>query len=257
MRRHVLARTGVVPRPGVAFTEPVSSPEDVPPTTSSGFGLRMEKVLRAAQREAAEIIASAEQDAAALLSRTRLDAEAESRERRQAWADRERAVAEAVRAGAEQVAVAQRQATENLEAVELEAQRIRGHAHNRAAEIQAAAEEAAAETVRQARLEVERLERVRDASRADLDRVVRTLGGMRDALAYELEARPGDPSHPTSRSQNPQHQNPVPQPRDGGIGIGTRPGDFRRARTAGIVPDPESGPDVTAPRAAHGSATRH
>ena len=212
----------------------------------------MEKVLRAAQREAAEIIASAAQDAASLLSRTRLDAEAEDRERRQVWADRERAVAEAVRAGAEQVAVAERQATEILEAVELEAQRIRGHAHSRAAEIQAAAEESAAESVRQARLEVERLERVRDASRADLDRVVRTLGGMRDALAYELEARPGDPSRAT-----PMAQNPVPQPRDRGIGIGTRPGDFRRARTAGIVPDPESGSEATAPRAAHGSATRH
>ena len=241
----------------MAFTEPVSSPEDLPPTTNSGFGLRMEKVLRAAQREAAEIVASAEQDAASLLSRARLDAEAEDRKQRQAWADRERAVAEAVRVGAEQVAVAQRQATEILEAVESEAQRIRGHAHNRAAEIQAAAEEAAAETVQQARLEVERLERVRDASRADLDRVLRTLGGMRDALAYELEARPGDPSPAAPLSRNPPYQNPVPQPRDRGIGIGTRPGDFRRARTAGIVPDPESGSDGTPPRAAHGSATRN
>jgi hypothetical protein len=197
VRRHVWDRTGVVAGPGVAFTEPVSSPENVPPTTNSGFGLRMEKVLRAAQREAAEIIASAQQDAASLLSRSRLDAEAEDRERRQGWA--------------------------------------------------------AAETVRQGRLEVERLERVRDASRADLDRVVRTLGGMRDALAYELEARPGDPSH--AAPQAPGSSNSLPQPR--GIGIGTRPGDFRRARTAGIVPDPESGSDGTPPRATHGSATRH
>jgi hypothetical protein len=213
----------------------------------------MEKVLRAAQREAAEIIASAEHDAAALLSRSRVDAEAEDRERRQVWADRERAVADAVRGAAEQVAMAQRQATEILEAAELEAQRIRGRAHNRAAEIQVAAEAAAAETVQQARLEVERLERVRDASRADLDRVVRTLGGMRDALAYEMEARPGDPAHaaPPARAS----QDSLAQPR--GIGIGTRPGDFRRARTAGIVPDPESGSGGTPPRATHGSATRH
>ncbi len=224
-------------------------PEDSPPTTNAGFGLRMEKMLRAAQSEAAEIVANAEQDAAGLLSRARLDAEAEDRQRRQGWVERERAVAEAVRAGAEEVASTQRQAAENLKAVELEAQRIRGH--NRAAEISAAAEAAAAETVRQARLEVERLERVRDAARADLDRVMRTLGGMRDALAYELESRPAEPA------PAPAAQQPVPQPRAGrGAGIGNRPGDFRRARTAGIVPDPETVPDGQLRSPAHEPVTR-
>ena len=245
----------------MTFTEPVSMPEDSPPTTNSGFGLRMEKVLRAAQREAAEIVGNAEQDAAALLSRARMEAENEDRRRRQGWAEREQAVADAVRAGAEEVAAAQRQAVEIRDAVELEAQRIRGHAHNRAAEISAAAEEAAAEAVRQGRLEVERLERVREAARADLDRVMRTLGGMRDALAYELETRPAPGAGPTAFAAGPQspapQQAPVPQPRVGhGTGIGNRPGDFRRARTAGIVPDPETGPDGPVRAPAQDSVTR-
>ncbi len=217
----------------------------------------MEKVLRAAQREAAEIVANAEQDAAALLSRARLEAEAEDHLRRQGWVEREQAVAEAVRSGAEEVAAAQRQAAEIRDAVELEAQRVRGHAHNRAAEIAAAAEEAAAERVQQARLEVERLERVREAARADLDRVVRTLGGMRDALAYELEARPAPPAEPAAASDTtgPGPHSPIPQQRASiGAGIGNRPGDFRRARTAGIVPDPEPAPD--GPARAHESVPR-
>ena len=251
-------------------------PEDSPSTTNAGFGLRMEKMLRAAEREAAEIRANAEQDAAGIVSRARLEAEVEDRERRQGWMERERTVADAVRAGAEQVGAAQRQAAEIMETVELEAQRIRGHAHNRAKEISAAAEEAAAATVRRAQLEVERLERVQAAARGDLDRVMRTLGGMRDALAYELESQPpqreagqreAGPREPVQRdggppapgqqvppAQTPPSQAPVPQPRGGALG--GRPGDFRRARTAGIVPDPE--PTATQPvrRPAHESVTR-
>jgi hypothetical protein len=223
-------------------------PEDSPPTSNPGFGLRMEKVLRAAQREAAEIIANAEQDAAALMSRVRIDVEAEDRKRRQDWVERERAVAEAVRSGAEEVAAAHRQATEIVDAAEHEAQRIRGHAHNRAAEINAAAEAAAEEQVRLGQLEVERLERVRDAARADLERLVRTMGGMRDALAYELETRPA----PEAPAPGPPHR---PGPPAGGIG--NRPGDFRRARTAGIVSDPDPAGDSPVRRSAHEPANRN
>jgi hypothetical protein len=173
----------------------------------------MEKVLRAAQREADEIRENAELDADALLSRARTEAEAEAEDlrRHRLWADREAAVGEA-----------ERQSTDGLAA---------------------ARQQAADQHLQQAHAEVERLGRVRDATRADLNRLIRALSGMRDALAYELDPRAAAPCTGADPIPTPRGPASPPGPSDNGAspgrpGLGNRPGDYRRSRAA--APDPES-----------------
>jgi cell division septum initiation protein DivIVA len=231
----------------VAFTGHVPGRQDPPPAADEpqpGLGHRIEKVLRAAQREADEIRENAELDADALLSRARAEVEAEDLRRHRLWADREAAVGEAERQSTDGLAAARQQAAELLAAAEQEAQCIRGHAHNRAHEIRTAAEQAAERHLQQAHAEVERLGRVRDATRADLNRLIRALSGMRDALAYELDPRAAAPRTGADPIPRPRGPASPPGPSDNGAspgrpGLGNDPGDYRRSRAA--APDPDTG----------------
>ncbi len=154
----------------------------------AGPGRRMEKLLRAAEEEAQQIRAQASREVAAVLSRARTEAQEEQDELRTRWAQREAAVAETERAIGAAVTEAQQQVRGLLEAAERDAQHIRREAHERAEQMRLYAEHAAGQRSEQARAGVDRLVALQTEVRADLERLLRTLGGVRDALAYELRA---------------------------------------------------------------------
>jgi hypothetical protein len=177
---------------------------------------------------------------------TELDAH--ERERCRDWQAREAAVVEAEARAAAELAAAHQHAAELHAQADREAQLIRGHAHNRAQQITAAAEQAAAQKVAQAGAEVERLQRLRESTRAEIQRLLRTLDGIRDALAYDLESAtpqiPSQQSAPpqsaaataaTRRSGGPATVSGAAAEVDPGAALGQRRGDLHRARLSGLV----------------------
>jgi hypothetical protein len=169
----------------------------------TGPGRRMEKLLRAAEEEAQEIRAQAAREVAAVLARARSEAQDEQDEMRARWAQREAAVADTERAIAAAVADAQQQVRSLLETAERDAQHIRREAHERAEQMRLYAENAATQRSEQARAGVDRLVGIQTEVRADLERLMRTLGGVRDALAYELRAGAPAPSASASADDSP------------------------------------------------------
>jgi hypothetical protein len=156
----------------VADAEGVSGATVHATAGANGFGVHLDRLLRAAEEEAAEIRRMAEQAAAALLTQAHIEIDRHEREQRDRWDEREAAVAAAEKRATDEWTAA-RQAAAALLAdttaqVEDEAQRIRGHAFNRAKEIAEQAEQAAAETTRLAAEEVKRLHEVRDSARAEI-----------------------------------------------------------------------------------------
>ncbi len=160
-----------------------------------GLGRRLDRLLRAAEEEASQIHAEAERAAAALLTQAHAEIDRHEREQRRSWTDREAALADAERRAAATVAAAEERAGVLLADATARAQRVAEDARRRAAEIVDAAERSATATARAVRAELAQQLQLRDAARSELRRLVRTLDGLRDALAYELDAaetRDGD-----------------------------------------------------------------
>jgi cell division septum initiation protein DivIVA len=128
------------------------------------------------------------------------------------WEQRQAVLTEAEHRAAAEVAADQEQARALISDAEREATLIRGRAHSRAQEIVDAAQRAASEITRNATARVEILTRLRDETQADISRLLRTVDGIRNALAYELEAAaattaeppPPDPAE-LSASQHTPH----------------------------------------------------
>ncbi|HEY0813777.1 MAG TPA: hypothetical protein VGE11_10905 [Pseudonocardia sp.] len=212
----------------------------------AGPGRRMEKLLRAAEEEAKEIRAQATREVAAVLARARADAEQEQDEHRARWAQREAAIADAERAMAAAAAEAQQQVRALLEVAERDAQHIRREAHDWAEQTRLYAEHTAAQRTEQARAAVERLVGVQAEVRADLERLMRTLSGVRDALAYELRA--GAPAGEEVTAPVSGRGGNMPRFRPAGLarpGPGWTPSPGQRAESpspdqGGGGPDPQS-----------------
>jgi hypothetical protein len=201
-----------------------------------GFGAHLDRLLRAAEQEAVQIREVAERRAAALLTEAHAEIARHEQDRRQEWQEREAAVAAAERCAADELAAAREQAAQLVAAAEQEAQGIVGRARVRAEEITSAASEAVERGRRDAAHELERLSQLRDAARAEIQRLLRSLDGVRGALAYELD------------TAVPAVQAPERSPRevtDGHAGskrtsaaaaaIGRRRGDLHRARYSGLA----------------------
>lgn len=209
-------------------------------TPSGGLGPRMDRLLRAAEQEAAEIRQGAERYAAALLTQAHAEIDRHDRDRRREWQDREAAVAESEQRAAVDLAAAREQAaglvSDARAEAEVEAQRIRGHAYNGAKEIIQAAERSAAEQVAAAAQEVERLEQLREAARAEVQRLLRTLDGVRVALAYDLETGVGSAvpaQHVSLREESGAARGGRA---DEAVGaLGRRRGDRHRTRHIGLA----------------------
>ena len=162
------------------------------------LGPQMEKVLRAAGREAAELRESAHAEANVVLARAREAAEVSEARLRERWNQLRAAEAAAERQAQMVLDAAGRRADELISAAEEEARSARDRAHEQVKQTLEDTAHTAHQLLEQGRLEVERLESMRDSVRAELDRLLRALTGVRDALSYELQARSGPPSDSTA-----------------------------------------------------------
>lgn len=211
---------------------PVSSPSG-----DGGLGPRLDRLLRAAEQEALQVRESAERRAGALLTEAHAEIARHEQDRRQEWQERQAVLAAAEHRGAVEMTAAREQAAQLVAAAESEAQHIRGRALLQAREISDAAEQDIEQRHREAAAELDRLTRLRDVTRAEIMRLLRTLDGIREALAYDL-----DPDLTRSPTR-------VPAPNNGGAeekpaapvglsaaraAIGRRRGDLHRTRHSGL-----------------------
>ena len=140
--------------------------------------------------------------------------------RSRSWDDREAAVAAAEERAAAALTTAHEEAAQLVAAAHAEAHRVRSRAQLQAREITEAAEQ-----------EAERLVLLRDSTRAEIQRLLRTLDGIRDALAYELQT--GVPIPPQAR-QDADRQAVRTTTSAGAAAIGRRRGDLHRTRHIGL-----------------------
>jgi hypothetical protein len=214
-----------------------SAEADVAPSPAGegGLGARLNRLMQAAETEAAQVREAAERRAAALLAEAHAEIARHEQDRRREWQEHEAALAAAEQRVAVELTEAREQAVQLAEAAEHEAQSIRGQAHLRAREINDAAEESIEQLRCNAAQELERLTTLRDATRAEIQRLLRSLDGVRDALAYELDAAvPGGSAPTPSKTATAVEGSAVPQPIAAAAAIGRRRGDIHRARLSGL-----------------------
>jgi chromosome segregation ATPase len=167
----------------------------------SGFGYRAERILRAAQHEAAELRASAAQEVAALVEQARADAEQKRHEleqqliQRAAVQDHEAAQRNADIRGREQAAAAaveaaRQEAEEVRSSAVAAAQALRTDAEAHAKDIRLEVERYVRQQKEVAQRELERLASVGSDARAELDR-------LRKLLAAELQSYVDSPQSST------------------------------------------------------------
>lgn len=159
-----------------------------PGNDGGGFGVRVERVLKLAEREAAELRGKAAAGATGLVEKARAEAEQHRHQAEQALIAR---AAQMDQKAAERTAdlnTREREITENLESAHHEAESIltaagsdaaaeRSKAEQRAGNVLCQAEEAAHQQRDSAAREVERLAAVQDGIRAELARLHRVLDG--------------------------------------------------------------------------------
>lgn len=179
---------------------------------AQGFGYRVEKLLRTAEQEAAEVRSSATREATALLERAREDAEAHRHEVEQSLiartamleqeaTHRKVELDERERQIAEQGEAAREDAERMLSEVSRQSEQLRQDARARAEQELLKAEKAIRERHEAAEQELGRLRSLHDEVRGQLARLL-------DSLAGEFGERRG--------TQPQQQQQPVParpQPR--------------------------------------------
>lgn len=194
-----------------------------------GFGYRVEKLMRTAEQEAAEVRTSAAREATALLERARADAEAHRHEveqsliTRTAMLDQEAAqrkveLDERERQIGEQAA-ASRQEAERMHAdVKRQAEQVRQEAQARAEQERVKVEKAIRERQAAAEQELGRLRSLHDEVRGQLARLLESLAGefSTTSLPYTGPSRTqGQHAHQGQSSQrgHAQQQHPQPYPR--------------------------------------------
>lgn len=153
-----------------------------------GFGYRVEKLLRVAEQEAAEVRSTASREATGLLERAREDAEAHRHEVEQSLIARTASLdGEATRRRIE-LDERERQITEHTAAARDEATRMLADVHRQAEQIKQAAQAdaeqqhaAAEKAIRERRVEAEqeltRLSELRTDVRGNLGRLLESLSG--------------------------------------------------------------------------------
>ncbi|MDN5917688.1 MAG: hypothetical protein L0I76_21760 [Pseudonocardia sp.] len=180
-----------------------------PVADERSFGLRVERVLQSAEREAADLrdkaaaeaaalLGSARSEAATLLSTARSEAEQRRRQTEQALLGRAATLDAEFTSRAAALDARQREVDDRIATADREAERIREEAERAAADERAGAERRAAdlmrhaeEAVREQRADashdVDRLSVLRDEVRAELSR-------LRGVLGSELDREPVTPA---------------------------------------------------------------
>lgn len=210
-----------------------TQPERQPPTPAtpgidvsepgpSGFGYRVERLLRVAEQEAAEVRATATREAGALLERAREDAEAHRHEAEQDLISRTAALEEEAARQEVEIARREQEAIDRIASAREESGRMVAEARSecerthRQAQDQLAGERAAAEEhLRERRLSAEReLDRLRglhDETRSQLARLLESLA-TEFGVTHRHPTAPGPRprSRPdTARSEEPTLAVPV------------------------------------------------
>jgi cell division septum initiation protein DivIVA len=234
--------------------EPAAEGPDRPVTAGSGVGHRLEALLAAAEREAAEIRELAEAHAAALLTQAHAELDRHDHDQQQRWRQRDSALIDRERRLGAAETAAREQAAEVLGAAEHQARTILAEARLEARAITDTAREEAGQRLARSRAECERLERRREHAHAEIARLLRTLDGLRTALAYELNTDhttdPDQPAEPGGADPAPQHPHTAPDgaassparvsvtdSADGWL-LGRRRGDHRRVPITGLDDPP-------------------
>lgn len=172
---------------------------------------------------------------------TRTNGDSQADDLRWRRGQRDPAVADGERLTADTLAEAKRTAAMMIEAAERDARMIRARAEDHAEQLRVQGEHAARQSVEQARAEVAQLVGVRKGVRAELERLSRTLGGIREALTYELQSGPDD------TGRRPAADTPEPP-------LGNRARVAERFRPSGLnrpgpgwvpVPRPDAEPSTT------------
>ena len=196
------------------------------PAEERGFGVRVERVLQAAEDEAADLRRKAATEATELLDRARTDAERQRRQTEQALLGRAATLDREFTSRGDALDTRERQVEEMLESARREADAIRGEAEVAAAHERAEAERRAAELVREAEIEAQdqrsgaardvgRLSSLRDEVRDELRRVE---GLLRDELGREpvdstvddaLFGRTGPEAEPAAEGGDPRSTDPA------------------------------------------------
>ena len=195
-------------------------PDEQAPSTAAvsepdqtGFGYRVERLLRAAEDEANEVRSRAAREATAVLERAREDAETHRHHVEQNLIARTAALEEE---GArrdtelhrreyeveERIASAREESNRMLAEVRLESDRLRQEAADQVARERTAAEEQEQERRVRAERELDRLRGMHDEVRAQLARLL-------EALAKEF----GMNRVPHARAQTPRRAHDLPHPR--------------------------------------------
>lgn len=199
-----------------------ASPED-------GFGFRAEKLLRLAEQEAAETRSSAGRESAAIIEKSRTEAERHRHEAEQALiartavleqqaAQRSTELQEREKQIADQLAAARQQAEEMHAAAVRAAERLREESEAAAEDVRARSEAAMQRRRQQAEQEVARLARIRSDARSELGRLAELLATeLSGQVTSAAPAAPADAPDPT-RSTPPS---PGSSP--------TRPGSSQKA----------------------------
>jgi len=194
----------------LANQRPAADTED-----TQSFGHRVEKILRMAELEAAEIRRKATDEASALMEKARVEAEAyrHDAERQlinratqldQEAARRSSAIQERETEVAGELAAAKQRADEMRADAEQEAQRVREHAEALARQTRTQAEKAAQEQRELAAREVAHLAKVQDEARSGIRRLHRMLASeleLSEALSG-AEATPQPRSAPDAAGNN-------------------------------------------------------
>ena len=201
-----------------------------------GLGAHLDRLLRAAEHEATEIREVAQRRAAALLTEAQAEIARHEQDRRRAWQEREAALLAAEQRSADELAAARDQAAQLVTAADQEAEGILGRACRRAEEISVVAAKTVDRGRRDAAQELERLVELRDAARAEVQRLLRSLDGLREALTYELDAASrGVSAREQAQEPRAATEAPAGPASAAATAIGRRRGDLHRARYSGLA----------------------
>lgn len=159
----------------------------------SGFGLRVEKLLRAAEQEAADTRDGATREAAALVEQARVDAESHRREVEDALSARDAEIDKKALRRTVELDERERQVSEQSAAARDEADRLLAEARGRAEQIGADARSQAAHQLAETEKAVD--ER-RTAADDELNRLRTVRRGVRGDLARMLAALAGELQRP-------------------------------------------------------------
>jgi chromosome segregation ATPase len=177
---------------------------------AQGFGYRVEKLLRAAEQEAAEVRTAASREATALLEQARKEAEAHRHEVEQALITRTTALDQQAAQRKVELDERERQIVEQAAAAREEAERVLAEVRRRAEHI---LEDAKADAERERRAADKAIRDRREEAMEELNRLRGLHDEVRGQLSRLLESLANEFGEQLEPRQRPRPDRPRPSPR--------------------------------------------